>query len=108
MSSRTVLVETEDDGSFVYEREFVGEILALSVALGTLTEGFALDVLDPENGVAIFSGSVFVSGTYAPLSIATDEIGKLTAGPFAMGMLRVEISEAGDSKSGSVRILHKT
>ena len=99
MSSTTILINTDADGSFNYERPFFGLISAVMLDVGDLDTG-SLDVLL----------------TDAVQDVSLHEFGELDGdafwqpgGPVAVyGTLAVQVVNGGDSKHGKLRLMTQT
>lgn len=99
MSSTTVLINTDVNGDFSYERPFFGLIAAAMLDVGTLDTG-AFDVIltDTVADVTLHEfGELDGDGFWQP------------SGPVAVyGSLRIVVAAGGDTKHGSVRLMTQT
>jgi len=116
MSQKSVFVRTAADGSFTWQRSFKGTIRAIEFVIGDLStpdidvtdDTYSLSLLSV-NGVAastVYYPSTFLAagdGTTAAL-VGTGMKGATTA--TVMGVLKIVITGAGDTKSGRVNILY--
>jgi hypothetical protein len=99
MSSTTVLINTDVDGNFTYQRPFFGLINAVMLDLGDM-DFASLDVLVED----------------AVQDVTLHEFGELDAdafwqpgGPVACyGQLRVTVVNGGNTKHGSLRLMTTT
>lgn len=120
MSTRTIVIRTDADGEFTYERAFTGSINAIEYK-NDADEGLALstpdiDVSDGVYELSILSVDAVASDTvYQPRMFAQDTDGTdLAVGtsikaavPFAvMGTLKVVVTGGGANNQGRLRILY--
>lgn len=98
MSSRTILVDTEPDGSFAYERPCFAAVLGAVARIGDLETPDIL-VTDVDTGTVIVSWTGLTEDAFA--ITAQEGI------PYSIcyGTIRVEVTGGGDTKHGSVRLL---
>jgi hypothetical protein len=116
MSVKQISIRTAANGSYTYERAFEGVVYGIELQIGTLStpdidvsDGVYLQSLLSVNGVAAdtmwqpgrnlqnAAGTALQAGS----SINSD------APSAIMGTLKVEITGAGDTKRGTVRILYQ-
>jgi hypothetical protein len=99
MSSTTVLINTDADGTFSYERPFFGLIEAVTLVVGDLDIG-ALDVVITDaTSLTQFHefGELDGDAYYQPSE------------PFPVyGTLSVFVQQGGDTKHGSLRFMTQT
>src|SRR5688500_11622504 len=108
MSVKTILVRTAADGSYTYERSFKGVIQAIEVDLGSGATALStpdVDVTDDTYALTVLSVNAVAANTvYQPTIVLGDTDGSTSAtavGPAAvMGVLKVAITGAGDTKRG--------
>lgn len=99
MSSRTVLINTDADGVFEYERPMFGLINAAQLIVGDMDTGSLLvTVTDATRDVDLFSfGEISDDAYYQP------------AEPLPVyGDLLVTVVNGGDTKHGSLRLMTDT
>lgn len=120
MSVKRIFVRTAADGSFSWERAFVGAIYGIKVEVGTLSTP-DIDVTDDDfsktylsvDGVAADTMYVPASAQQAAAGTAldvSDESGVAVGsyGPaVCMGTLKVAVTGGGDTKKGTVTILYQ-
>jgi hypothetical protein len=108
MSLRTILVNTDADGAFTYERELFGSIRAISLDIGTL-ETPDVTVTDGVLGTAILSlTGATTDAVYQPAIELVDDTNTGTGvyGPSAvMGTLKVVVAGGGATKHGRLMFL---
>lgn len=108
MSLRTVLVNTDANGDFTYERELFGTIRAISLDIGTL-ETPDVTVTDGilSTPVLTLTGAT-TDAVYQPAIELVDDTnaGTGTFGQIAvMGTLKVVVSGGGATKHGRLMFL---
>lgn len=86
-------MRTGADGTFTYERLLRAEVRAVEVQLGTLTTP-DLDITDDTYGTSLVSDT----------AIATDSVYFPAA--VCMGVLKVQVTDGGDTKSGRIVVLY--
>src|SRR5687768_11183069 len=114
MSVKTILVRTAADGSYTYERSFKGIIHAIEVDLGS--GGTALstpdvDITDDTYALTVLAVNAVAANTvYQPTAALGDTDGSASTDAFGglavMGVLKVAVTGAGDTKRGRINILY--
>ncbi len=99
MSSRTILIDTEADGSFSYERPFFGLIEAVMLDVGDLDLGsLTVELRDAQQDVQLHEFAALSADAYWQ-----------PGGPVACyGQLLVTVVDGGDTKHGSLRLMTQT
>jgi hypothetical protein len=116
MSQKSVFVRTAADGSFTWQRSFKGTIRAIEFLVGDLSTP-DIDVTDDTyslsflsvNGVAadtVYFPSEFLMAADGTTAALVGTAMKGAAPATCMGVLKVAITGAGDTKSGRVNILY--
>lgn len=108
MSLRTVLVNTDSSGDFVYERELFATVRAIAIDIGTL-ETPDITVTDGVNSTDILGlTGVMGDGVFQPGIELVDDTNTPTGSytPAAvMGTLKVVVAGGGATKHGRLMFL---
>lgn len=109
MSIKTVVVETDADGAFTYERRLAGIVKAVAVDVGTLTTP-DIDITDGVWGTVILSvNALAADAVYQPVvaAVGTDgvAIADVYASPAIFGNLKIVVTGGGASFTGTIRLL---
>lgn len=97
MSSTTVLISTDSDGEFTFERPMFAWVRAILVDIGTL-ETPDISVTDGVHGTEILTLTGATSDVYPPAAAFSP----------VLGTLKVEVTGGGVEKHGRVRFLLET
>lgn len=105
MSLRTILVNTDSDGAFTYERELAATVRAIAIELDTL-ESPDIVITDGVYGTALLS----VSGlgddqVFQPGVLFSGEENDTLTATAVMGTLKVEVTNGGATKHGRITVL---
>lgn len=97
MSSQSVLVNSDADGNFSYERPLFAWVKAVLVDVGTLGAP-DIEVMDGTYGTSVLSLTAATSDVYQPASSFSP----------VLGTLSVEVTGASPSAHGRLRFLLET
>ncbi len=116
MSVKTISIRTAADGSYTYTRQFSGTIRAIEIQIGDLSTP-DIAITDDTYSINILTlTGVAASATHRPSAFleAADGttaalVGTAMKGATAisiMGVLKIAVTGAGDTKRGTIRILY--